>query len=56
MSVEQVRDVMHMWIDRLDDASRDPHLRYAQLFKNHGGGAGTSVEHAQLAADRYAHD
>ena len=46
LSLEQVREVVQMWRERLIDAGNDPYLRYAQLFKNHGGDAGASVEHA----------
>ena len=46
LSVENVREVVQMWRDRLRDARRDPNLHYAQLFKNHGSDAGASVEHA----------
>jgi UDPglucose--hexose-1-phosphate uridylyltransferase len=46
LSVEHVRQVARMWRERLEEASRDPKLHYAQLFKNHGGDAGASVEHA----------
>jgi UDPglucose--hexose-1-phosphate uridylyltransferase len=46
LPVEQVREVVQAWRERLLDASRDPNLGYAQLFKNHGPDAGASVPHA----------
>jgi UDPglucose--hexose-1-phosphate uridylyltransferase len=46
LGVEQVREVVQLWRDRMLDARNDPNLRYAQLFKNHGSNAGASVEHA----------
>lgn len=46
LPVEQVREVVQAWRQRLLDASRDPNLGYAQLFKNHGPDAGASVPHA----------
>ena len=46
LGVEQIREVVQMWRERMLDASRDPGLQYAQLFKNHGSDAGASVEHA----------
>lgn len=46
LSVEQIREVVQAWRERLLDASRDPNLGYAQLFKNHGPDAGASVPHA----------
>ena len=46
LSVQQVREVVLAWRDRLIDASRSPELKYAQLFKNHGPDAGASVPHA----------
>jgi UDPglucose--hexose-1-phosphate uridylyltransferase len=46
LDVEQVRRVVRVWRERLRDASRDPNLKYAQLFKNHGFDAGASVAHA----------
>jgi len=46
LPVEQVQRVVQVWLARLREASRDPFLYYAQLFKNHGGDAGASVEHA----------
>ncbi len=46
LPVEQVREVVQAWRLRLIDAGRDPELKYAQLFKNHGPDAGASVPHA----------
>src|SRR5262249_1931315 len=46
LDVEQVRRVVRVWRERLRDASQDPNLQYAQLFKNHGADAGASVAHA----------
>jgi len=46
LPVEQIREVVQMWRERFIEASSDPKLRYAQLFKNHGADAGASVEHA----------
>ena len=46
LPVEHIREVVQAWRDRLLDARRDPHLLYAQLFKNHGPDAGASVPHA----------
>jgi UDPglucose--hexose-1-phosphate uridylyltransferase len=46
LGVEQVREVVQLWRERMLDCRRDPNLHYAQLFKNHGSDAGASVEHA----------
>src|SRR5262249_13519081 len=46
LDVAQIRQVVRVWRERLRDAGRDPNLKYAQLFKNHGSDAGASVEHA----------
>ncbi len=46
MKIEQVRAVVRMWRARMLEMGRDLTIKYAQLFKNHGGKAGASVEHA----------
>ena len=46
LPVEQIREIVRMWLERMREAGRDPSLKYAQLFKNHGPAAGASVEHA----------
>jgi UDPglucose--hexose-1-phosphate uridylyltransferase len=42
----QVRDLFAVYRDRLAALRADPRLAYVQVFKNHGVGAGASVEHA----------
>ena len=52
LSLEQVRLVVDMYIERLVALSSDPRFRYVQLFKNHGreGGASLSHPHSQIVA------
>jgi len=48
----QIVEVVQAWHTRLEYLSQIPHLRYGQLFKNQGRGAGASVGHchSQLIA------
>jgi UDPglucose--hexose-1-phosphate uridylyltransferase len=46
LTVENVRDVFAVYRNRLAELAADPRLAYVQVFKNHGAGAGASVEHA----------
>jgi UDPglucose--hexose-1-phosphate uridylyltransferase len=45
MSVEQLRDVIQTYKDRLTEIYRDPRVEYVIIFKNSGPSAGTSIEH-----------
>jgi UDPglucose--hexose-1-phosphate uridylyltransferase len=45
MSVEQLRDVIRTYKDRLTEIYRDPRVEYVIIFKNSGQSAGTSIEH-----------
>lgn len=44
-SHQQLKDIVYMLRDRFADLRRDQRLRYIQIFKNHGGTAGASLEH-----------
>lgn len=44
--VELIREVLIAWRERLRDLRKDPRLRYAQVFKNHGAGAGATLHHS----------
>jgi UDPglucose--hexose-1-phosphate uridylyltransferase len=46
LSAENVRNVFGVYRDRLVALATDARLAYVQVFKNHGAGAGASVEHA----------
>ncbi|RME20902.1 MAG: DUF4931 domain-containing protein, partial [Candidatus Zixiibacteriota bacterium] len=46
MSVEEVRDILWCYRERIMDLSRDMRLKYVLIFKNHGEAAGASLEHA----------
>jgi UDPglucose--hexose-1-phosphate uridylyltransferase len=46
LPAEQVGLVFAAYRDRLAALRADPRLTYVQVFKNHGGPAGASVEHA----------
>ena len=41
-----IADVLAIWQARLVDLARDPRLRCAIVFKNHGGRAGATLAHA----------
>ena len=45
MSERQVAELIWAFRDRVLDLKRDKRLRYMMLFKNHGEGAGASLEH-----------
>jgi UDPglucose--hexose-1-phosphate uridylyltransferase len=46
LPVEQVQRVLVAWRERMRDLRNDPRLRYALVFKNHGAGAGATLEHS----------
>ena len=52
LPAEQVADVLRAYRDRMRDLRRDPRFEYVIVFKNHGEGAGASLEHphSQLIA------
>jgi UDPglucose--hexose-1-phosphate uridylyltransferase len=52
LSVEQMTDVLRAYRDRMRDLRQDPRFEYVIIFKNHGEGAGASLEHphSQLIA------
>jgi UDPglucose--hexose-1-phosphate uridylyltransferase len=45
MSEVRVADLFFAVRDRINDLARDPRLRYMLVFKNHGEGAGATLEH-----------
>src|SRR5262245_33212800 len=46
LSVDNIREVLWMYRDRLVDLKRDPRLVHGLIFKNKGALAGASLEHA----------
>ncbi len=52
MEERQVEDVLWAYRERILDLKKDPRLQYILIFKNHGEGAGASLEHphSQLIA------
>jgi UDPglucose--hexose-1-phosphate uridylyltransferase len=46
MSVEEVRDILWAYRERMADLERDLRFKYILIFKNHGQAAGASLEHA----------
>ncbi|MFQ5454514.1 MAG: galactose-1-phosphate uridylyltransferase [Candidatus Zixiibacteriota bacterium] len=46
MTVEQVRDILWVYRERMIDLERDSRLKYILVFKNHGEAAGASLEHS----------
>lgn len=52
LTLEEVRDVLRAYVDRIVDLKRDIRFRYILIFKNHGSAAGASLEHthSQLIA------
>ncbi len=44
--VERIQQVLIAWCERMRDLRKDPRLRYAQVFKNHGAGAGATLHHS----------
>lgn len=45
LSEVRVADLFFAMRDRINDLGRDPRLRYMLVFKNHGEGAGATLEH-----------
>jgi UDPglucose--hexose-1-phosphate uridylyltransferase len=45
LSVENIREVLWVYHDRLVDLKKDPRLVYGMVFKNVGAAAGASIEH-----------
>jgi len=43
---EQIRRVLVAWKERMLDLKRDTRFRYVLVFKNHGAGAGATLEHS----------
>ncbi len=52
MDQSKLEDVFWAFRDRILDLSKDPHLEYILIFKNHGSAAGASLRHphSQLIA------
>ncbi len=46
LPVEDVAEVLRCYKRRFEEVSRDPRIAHVTIFKNHGAGAGTSLEHA----------
>ena len=46
MPAEQIARVLIAWRERMRDLQRDTRLRYALVLKNHGAGAGATLEHS----------
>lgn len=45
LPVEQVADILRCYQKRFTEVSADPRIAHVTIFKNHGAGAGTSLEH-----------
>ncbi|HAS55043.1 MAG TPA: galactose-1-phosphate uridylyltransferase [Nitrospiraceae bacterium] len=45
MTINHVEDLIRAYRDRYHALRRDPNVRLIIIFKNHGAGAGTSLEH-----------
>ncbi len=43
---DEMKLVLRMYRDRVNDLKRDSRFRYIQLFKNHGGVAGSALDHS----------
>lgn len=46
MTVDEVRDILWAYRERMADLERDIRLKYILIFKNHGEPAGASLEHS----------
>jgi len=45
MSTDNVQKILIMYRNRLNDLKKDSRFKYILIFKNHGSGAGASLEH-----------
>ena len=52
MEDQEVKELLTVYHERYNQLSRDPRVKLITIFKNHGGGAGTSLihPHSQLVA------
>jgi len=46
MTIDEIRDVLWAYRERMIDLQRDIRFKYIQIFKNHGEEAGASLEHS----------
>jgi UDPglucose--hexose-1-phosphate uridylyltransferase len=46
LPIKRLEDVLWIYRDRVVDLKRDGRLRYILVFKNHGAGAGATLEHS----------
>lgn len=46
MSIQEIRDILWAYRERMADLERDSRFQYILIFKNHGEAAGASLEHA----------
>jgi len=46
LPVEQIQRVLVAWRERMLDLKKDTRFRYVLVFKNHGAGAGATLEHS----------
>ena len=46
LSPEQIQRVLVAWRERMLDLKKDTRFRYVLVFKNHGAGAGATLEHS----------
>ena len=45
LPVANVKEILRCYSNRFRDVSADPRIAHVTIFKNHGAGAGTSLEH-----------
>lgn len=45
MPIPQIREIIKAYRFRFNELSEDPHIAIVNIFKNHGAGAGASLEH-----------
>jgi UDPglucose--hexose-1-phosphate uridylyltransferase len=46
LSAKEIKLVLGVWKNRIVELEKKPHIKYVNVFKNHGAKAGTSIAHS----------
>ncbi len=55
LSVDEIKEVLQVYVDRINEISKIEGVKHVNVFKNHGGEAGTSIvhSHTQVIANNF---
>ena len=51
----EIKDLLKVYKNRMEDLSAKPHIQYVLIFKNHGKNAGTSLKHSHTQVVAFNH-